>query len=309
GRDDMLGRTVLDRKLREQRGGYFTFGAFVDAAEARHRAQVRQHQVLADGTVRQDTLLFAIRGQKADALGERIRRTDRAKRGAGKADRAAADRMKPDERAPHLLTAAADDAVKTDNLAVIDVKGYVRAAGLQADNIEQRRTARGDRRRRLQARRSPDQKLDQLFFSRFAGDRAIGDNPALAHDADMVGDFQHLAQVVRDVKNCGACVAQALGHGKKLFDLAAREARGTLVETANFGWCARALPISSICLCALPSRRTGRHRSSARPSWSSIALPAPSSPRRSNKAGIRNERSRPRNKLSTTSRSGASDSS
>ena len=70
--------------------------------------------------------------------------------------------------------------------------------------------ARRGRCRRLRARRSPDQELDQLLFGRLAGDRAISDDPAVAHDADVAGNFQNLAQMMRDIKNCGAGVAQAL---------------------------------------------------------------------------------------------------
>ena len=77
--------------------------------------------------------------------------------------------MKPDERATYLLASAADDAVKTDDLAVIDVKRYVRTAGSAGPRL--RATERGvdaDGYGGLKARRSPDQELNQLLFGRFA---------------------------------------------------------------------------------------------------------------------------------------------
>jgi hypothetical protein len=90
------------------------------------------------------------------------------------------------------------------------VNRYVRTAGSQVHDFEQRSAGRRGGYGGLKARRSPDQELNQLLFGRCAGNGTIGDDPAVAHDADVVGNFQHLAQVMRNVQDRRACVAQTV---------------------------------------------------------------------------------------------------
>ena len=44
-----------------------------------------------------------------------------------------------------------------------------------------------------------DQQLDELSLGHLPRHLAVGDDPAIAHDANVIGNFQNLAQMMRDI--------------------------------------------------------------------------------------------------------------
>src|SRR5262249_24931736 len=94
----------------------------LDDPAARHAPQARQHQILANGAIWQDAFLLAIRRQKSDARGKGVSRIAGFIGVAAKFNGAAKHRMQANEGAADFFSPAANDAVKTDDLAIPDLE-------------------------------------------------------------------------------------------------------------------------------------------------------------------------------------------
>ncbi len=79
---------------------------------------------------------------------------------------------------------------------------------------------------------------EHLGNERTAGEVAregLSDEFAVAQDGDAVGDLEHLVEEVGDEEDGDAAIAQIAHDAEQLFDLAAIEARGGLVEDEHAG--------------------------------------------------------------------------
>ena len=82
--------------------------------------------------------------------------------------------------------------------------------------------------------RAPEHQLDHRLLRQLAAG-VRRDDVAVAHDGDLVGDLEDLLEVVRDVDDADAVVAQPSDVREEALDLGRAERRGRLVEDDELG--------------------------------------------------------------------------
>ena len=146
-------------------------------------------------------------------------------------DRAAAGRLRAGDHPRQLALARAQQAGHADDLAGGDLdRDVAQPRAAQAADLEHVDGVLGSRRAAGHGLdRAPEHQLDQRPV-RQAGGRRDVDDPAVAHDRDLVADAQDLVEAVRDEQHGIAAGGDLGGRAQDAVGLLAGEARGRLVE-------------------------------------------------------------------------------